>query len=127
MISARIYKPARTAMQSGSAKTKQWILEYDAKPNKKPEPLMGWTQSEDTLQQVKLKFDSMEEAQRYAEDKGIYAVVQPQTTRKVKPRNYGDNFRYFPPGRSQLTPNKLLAVTFPVRHFKGVRSRSSTG
>ena len=102
MIKARIYKPSQTAMQSGLAKTHQWVLEYDADSNKKPEPLMGWTQSEDTLQQVKLKFDSLDEAQRYAEDKGIYAVVQPQAARKVKPRNYGDNFKYIPPEEGKV-------------------------
>ncbi len=96
MINARIYKPSRSAMQSGRAKTTQWILEYENTTAKGPEPLMGWTQSGDTLGQVQLKFDTLEDAQDYAEAKGMYCKVQPPAERKVKPRNYGDNFKYIP-------------------------------
>lgn len=97
MIKARIYKPSQTAMQSGRAKTAQWILEYETRSDKRPEPLMGWSQSEDTLSQIRLKFSSLEDAQAYAEEKGLYYKVQPSAERKPKPRNYGDNFKYFPP------------------------------
>lgn len=97
MIKARIYKPSRNAMQSGRAKTQNWVLEYESSTAKGPEPLMGWTQSGDTLGQVRLKFSSLEDAQNYAEEKGIYPKVELPKERKVKPRNYGDNFKYIPP------------------------------
>ena len=97
MIKARIYKPSRNAMQSGRGKTKDWVLEYENSTARKPEPLMGWTQSGDTLGQVRLKFDSLEDAQAYAEEQGIYYKVQTPAERKTKPRNYGDNFKYIPP------------------------------
>lgn len=96
MINARIYKPSRNAMQSGRAKTHQWVLEYESSTDKSPEPLMGWTQAGDTLGQVRLKFKTLEDAQQYAEEKGLYYKVQPAHERKVKPRNYGDNFVYRP-------------------------------
>lgn len=101
MIKARIYKPSRNAMQSGRAKTLHWVLEYESSTAKRPEPLMGWTQADDTLNQVKLKFDTLEAAQKYADDKGFYYSVQPECERKVKPRNYGDNFRYIPPEEAE--------------------------
>ena len=101
MIKARIYKPSKTAMQSGRAKTQGWVLEYEGRPNKRPEPLMGWTQSEDTLHQVRLSFKTLEDAERYAESKGIYYQIQHGAERKPKPRNYGDNFKYIPPEDSE--------------------------
>jgi len=96
MIKARIYKPSKSAMQSARGKSKQWVLEYENTTAKGPEPLMGWTQSGDTLGQVRLKFDSLADAQDYAEKKGLYCKVQTPSERKVKPRNYGDNFKYIP-------------------------------
>ena len=61
MTTARIYKPAKTAMQSGQARTKQWLLKFDRVEPREIEPLMGWTSSGDTRQQVQLWFDSKEE------------------------------------------------------------------
>ena len=101
MIKARIYKPSKTAMQSGRAKGQSWVLEYENSTSKSPEPLMGWTQSGDTLGQVRLKFSSLEDAQKYAEEKGLYYKVQPTAERRVKPRNYGDNFKYIPPEEAE--------------------------
>lgn len=83
-------------MQSGRA-TPFWILEYDSDAQRSPEPLMGWTQSDDTLHQVKMKFDSLQKAQKYAEEKGLKYTVLPAHIKRVKPRNYGDNFKYIPP------------------------------
>ena len=88
-------------MQSGRAKTKQWILEYENTTAKGPEPLMGWTQSGDTLGQVRLKFTSLEDAQSYAQEKGLYCKVQQENERRPKPRNYGDNFKYIPPEEAE--------------------------
>lgn len=84
-------------MQSGQAKTGAWMLEYETPSRRVPEPLMGWTSAEDTMNQVRLKFDTMEQAKEFAEQKGWDYVVFPDHQRKVRPRNYGDNFRYIPP------------------------------
>lgn len=91
---ARIYKPARNAMQSGTAKTKHWVLEYVAGASRSVDPLMGWTSSSDTQAQVKLRFSSKEAALEYAEENGIDAVVQEPKTRKpnIRPGGYGENF-----------------------------------
>ena len=96
-MKVRIYQPAKTAMQSGRAKTDIWVLEYETLGGRGPEALMGWTQSKDTLNQVKINFDTQEEAIRFAEDKGWSYRVKKPHERKVKPRNYGDNFKYIPP------------------------------
>ena len=96
MIKARIYKPSKSAMQSGRAKTALWVLEYERKAPLRPEPLMGWTSSGDTMNQVRLKFETLEQAIERAEKEGLeYSVIQPQERRLV-PRNYTDNFRYKP-------------------------------
>lgn len=96
-MKVKIYKPAKNAMQSGRAKTQGWVLEYESISTRKPESLMGWTQSGDTLNQVRLKFDSADDAARYAEKKGWEYMIMPVQERKVKPRNYGDNFKYVQP------------------------------
>ncbi len=91
---ARIYKPARTAMSSGTAKTKHWVLEHVAETAREVDPLMGWTSSSDTQAQVKLAFDTKEAALEYAREHGIDAVVQEPKTRKANIRagGYGENF-----------------------------------
>jgi hypothetical protein len=91
---AKIYRPARTAMQSGRAKTKQWLLEYEPETPRAVEPLMGWTASTDMKSQVRLAFDTKEEAVAYAERNGIpYRAFE---THDAKPRamSYSDNFKY---------------------------------
>jgi hypothetical protein len=93
MTEARIYRRSKTAMQSGRAKTHHWVLEYAPASPRRPEPLMGWVSSADTLHQVELKFETKEEAIAYAEKKGLDYVVQPEQARRVVPRNYADNFR----------------------------------
>ncbi len=91
---ARIYRPAKTAMSSGTAKTKQWVLDYVNDTAREVDPLMGWTSSSDTQAQVRLTFDTKEEALDYARDKGIDAVVQEPKPRKanIRPGGYGENF-----------------------------------
>lgn len=96
-MKARIYKPSKSAMQSGHAGGESWRLEYEPNTNKGPEPLMGWTASGDTLGQVSLKFQTLEDAVAYAQKKGIEYTVLQSKPRKIKPRNYSDNFRYIPP------------------------------
>ncbi len=91
---ARIYQPARTAMQSGTAKTKHWVLEFAPAQARDVDPLMGWTSSGDMQSQVRLRFDSREAAEDYATRHGIDAVVQEPKTRKPNLRagGYGENF-----------------------------------
>ena len=91
---ARIYKPAKTAMSSGTAKTKHWVLEHVSETAREVDPLMGWTSSTDTQAQVKLEFDSKVAALDYAKEHGIEAVVQEPKSRGVNIRQggYGENF-----------------------------------
>jgi hypothetical protein len=91
---ARIYKPARTAMQSGSAKTKDWTLDYEPEQARVVEPLMGWTSSGDMRQQLRLRFETKEEAVAYAERHGIpYQVAEPKAAAH-KVLSYSDNFAF---------------------------------
>lgn len=91
---ARIYQPARTAMQSGTAKTHQWVLEFAPGEAREVDPLMGWTGSGDTQAQVRLRFESRAAAEAYADAKGIEFTVTLPHARKpnVRPRGYGENF-----------------------------------
>jgi hypothetical protein len=91
---ARIYQPARTAMQSGSAKTHDWVLEFAPASAREVDPLMGWTSSGDTESQVRLRFPTREAAEAYAEARGIgYDVTEPKLRKPViRPRGNGENF-----------------------------------
>ena len=91
---ARIYQPAKTAMQSGTAKTHTWVLEYAPASAREVDPLMGWTSSDDTQAQVKLRFESKKAAVEYAQEPNIDAAVLEPKTRKpnVRARGYGENF-----------------------------------
>lgn len=91
---ARIFQPAKTAMSSGQAKTKQWVLEYAPGEAREIDPLMGWTGSSDTQAQVRMRFDSKDAALRYAAAHGIEAMVVEPRKRKpnIRPGGYGDNF-----------------------------------
>ena len=80
-------------MQSGRANTRHWLLEYEPDEARALDPLMGWTSSGDTRQQVQLKFDSKEDAIAYAKRNGIPYQVAPEHQRKPKFRTYADNFR----------------------------------
>ncbi len=93
-MSARIYRPAKTAMQSGKAKTHLWVLEFDQEQPRKIDPIMGYTSSRDMNQQVKLWFETQEQAEAYAQRNGIdYRVILPkESTRKAV--SYSDNFRF---------------------------------
>ena len=92
---ARIYRPARTAMQSGKAKTREWLLEFEPSQASRSDPLMGWTQTGDTEStEVKLEFDTREEAVRYAEQNGIaFQLVDAKPAKRII-KAYADNFAF---------------------------------
>lgn len=93
-MTARIYRPARNAMQSGTARTKHWVLDYEPEEARVVEPLMGWTSSGDMKQQLKLRFDSKDEAVAYCEKHSIpYQVFEEQLPERRK-MAYSDNFSF---------------------------------
>ncbi len=96
-----IFKPSKNAMQSGQGGTGEWAIEYESPSERRPEPLMGWTEAGDTANQVRLRFRTREEAQSFAEKQGWdYTVLEPRA-RRVKPRNFADNFKYVPPEKTE--------------------------
>ncbi len=95
-MKARIYQPARNAMQSGDAKTKTWVLEFAPDEARRIDPLMGWTSSGDMSSQVKLTFDSQAAAIAYADKHGIaYQLATAQKRAHIlRNSGYGDNFSH---------------------------------
>jgi ETC complex I subunit conserved region len=93
-MTARIYKPAKTAMQSGTAKTKEWVLDYEPEQPREIEPLMGWTASADMRAQVQLRFDTAQEAVAYCERHGIPCQVFTDKPLGRRVISYSDNFAY---------------------------------
>ena len=91
---ARIYRPSKTAMSSGTAKTRKWVLDFVPETQRDIDPLMGWTSSSDTQAQVRLSFPTKEAALEYAREHGIDAIVIDHNRRRpnVRPRGYGENF-----------------------------------
>ena len=90
-MTIKIYKPAKTAMQSGERNTKKWLLEFDTL-NTGINPLMGWESSRDTMSEVKLEFITKEQAINYAKKNNInYYIVEPQKIKLIK-KSYSDNF-----------------------------------
>ena len=91
MKKAKIYKPSKTAMQSGKGNTKMWLLEFETL-NNSISPLMGWESSKDTLSEVKLEFLTKEQAVKYAKNNNIdYYIIEPQSRKMIK-KSYTDNF-----------------------------------
>ncbi|HEY2481857.1 MAG TPA: ETC complex I subunit [Caulobacteraceae bacterium] len=91
---ARIYRPAKTAMQSGRANTRLWELTFEPASARSPDPLMGWTQSTDMNGQVRLRFTTREEAVAYAQRHGIpFEVTQDAQSKRII-RGYADNFAF---------------------------------
>ena len=92
-MTARIYKPARTAMQQGMA-PREWVLEYEPEKPLLIEPLMGWTSSDETKSQVRLSFPTMDEAVAFAKRNGIaFQLEKPEET-ALRPKSYAENFRF---------------------------------
>ena len=91
MKEAKIYKPTKSAMQSGTKKYDKWILEFITKDND-INPLMGWESSSDTLSEINLEFNSKDDAINYAKKNSInFEVIEPKI-RKVVKKSYSDNF-----------------------------------
>jgi len=93
-MSARIFSPARTAMQSGKAKTGNWVLEFEPEQRRKIDPLMGYTSSGDMKSQIRLFFETREEAIAYAEKNGIGFRLEMPKEPKRRQISYAENFRY---------------------------------
>ncbi len=97
-MTARIYSPAKTATQSGKARTGGWLLEFEPAAPRVIEPLMGYTSSRDMQSQIRLKFTTLEAAKAYCEKHGIAYVVQPPREARRRKASYSDNFAF---GRKQ--------------------------
>ena len=98
IMTARIFKPSKTAMQSGrqgkNSRGCDWVLAHTRQSAAKPDQLMGWQSSKDTLRQVRIYFPDLNAAVAYAEAHGIVYVIQQPKLRQVKPRAYADNFAF---------------------------------
>jgi len=93
MRTARIFQRPKNAMQSGRARTQEWVLEYVPADPVRPDPLTGWAGSADTLKQVRIAFPTREAAIAYAEREGIAFTLVPAPVQKLKLQSYADNFR----------------------------------
>ncbi len=93
-LQARIYRPAKTAMQSGQRKAARWILEYEPRSRPPIDPLMGWAGSSDTTGQIRLTFSSRQEAEAYARRRNLNYVIVDKPARKRHIVSYSDNFRF---------------------------------
>jgi ETC complex I subunit-like protein len=94
MALARIYRPSKTAMQSGRGQTQKWLLEYEPATRRDPDPLMGWASAQDTLNEVRMHFPTLDEALAFAKKHELeYTIIEPHT-RTPKVKSYADNFRY---------------------------------
>ena len=92
-MQARIYKPAKTAMQSGKAKSTHWVLEYqNADGSRRPDPLMGWISSNDTSSQIRITFETSEDAIAFAKREGLTFTVEDERASKRLVKSYSANF-----------------------------------
>ena len=92
-MKAKIFKPAKTAMQSGRSKFNKWVLKFSDKKNQLKDTMMGWNGGSSTISQIELKFSSKEEAVNYAKKNGIDYEVLETKERKVINKSYADNFK----------------------------------
>ena len=91
-MDARIYKPAKTAMQSGRGKSQDWVLEFVSSAKRVSDPVMGWTSIDDMTGQVRLHFDSREQAIAYAKREGLtFTVEEPREVKRLV-KSYAENF-----------------------------------
>ena len=92
-MAARILRPAKTAMQSGR-RNRKWVLEFEPATPRLPDPLMGWASAADTLDEIRLHFDTLEEAVAFARRNGLDYIIVEEHQRTPKAKSYADNFRY---------------------------------
>ena len=92
-MKAKIYKPSKTAMQSGRSKFNKWVLKFNNNRNQKKDSLMGWNGGSNTISQVELKFDTKEDAINYAKRNDIEYIVLESSERKIITKSYADNFK----------------------------------
>ena len=92
-MAARIFQRSRSATQSGKAREGEWVLQFESRHRKRPDPLTGWSGGADTQSQVTLTFETLDAAKRYAERYGIDYHLIPSTERKLRIQSYADNFR----------------------------------
>jgi hypothetical protein len=90
----RIYQPPKTAMQSGTAGTGHWVMDYVSDSAQVADPLMGWAGGADTQSQVRLHFDTRDEAIAFAEANGLTYQLEIPHQRRIKPKAYADNFKF---------------------------------
>ncbi len=91
---ARIFRPAKTATQSGRAKTHAWVLQFEPTSARIADPLTGWIQTRDMNGQISLQFDTREEAVAYAQRRGIPFEVLKDAEPNRRPKAYADNFAF---------------------------------
>ena len=94
MSDVKIYRPAKTATQSGRARSAKWVLEFSTALAQRRDSLMGWAGRGDTRRQVRLEFDSEDDAVAYARRNGLSYAVEPVRERRLRPKSYADNFRF---------------------------------
>ena len=92
-MKAKIYKPSKTAMQSGRSKFNKWVLKFLDQKNQLKDTMMGWNGGSSTVSQIELKFSSKEEAVSYAKKNSIDYEVLETSVRKVISKSYADNFK----------------------------------
>ena len=92
-MAARIFQQSRNAMQSGNARSDDWVLEYESSRARRPDPLTGWSGGADTQSQVTIRFPTAEAAIAYAEKYGIDYHFMPPPPRKMRFQSYADNFK----------------------------------
>ena len=92
-MAARLFQRPKNAMQSGTARVGEWVLQFESERRKRPDPLMGWSGGADTQEQVTLTFPTLEAAQRYAQRYGIDFHLIPPAERKMRIQSYADNFK----------------------------------
>ncbi len=93
-MKVRVFKPAKNAMQSGRAATKHWVMEFEPRDRKKADQLMGWIGSTDTRGQVRMEFETLEEAQAFAAKHNLIAEIEQPKSRKLQIKSYADNFAF---------------------------------
>ena len=91
-MTIKIYKPSKTAMQSGLGKTKKWLAEYISDIDSAKDSLMGWNSSLDTQSQIKIFFETKEQAIAWAKNSNYQFYVEEPKVKKIKPKSYASNF-----------------------------------